>query len=227
MESWETALTWVLTITLGFSLAACAGLRAWLPMLVAGLTARFTDQIELGESYQFLESTPALVLFGVATVVEMVGDKFPVVDHALDAFGTVARPVAGALLSAAVLYQVENPLFALGIGILVGAPTAAVPHAVKAASRGYLHLAHRGHRQSPPQHRRGRDRARHRGAGGPAPHRRRLLGPGDRRRDPHLPGAAEEHQGSDAARARARRLITLLRRARRPRPASARRAAWA
>jgi hypothetical protein len=136
MESWETALTWVLTITLGFSLAACAGLRAWLPMLVAGLTARFTDQIELGESYQFLESTPALVLFGVATVVEMVGDKFPVVDHALDAFGTVARPVAGALLSAAVLYQVENPLFALGIGILVGAPTAAVPHAVKAASRG-------------------------------------------------------------------------------------------
>ncbi len=136
MESWETALTWVLTITLGFSLAACAGLRAWLPMLVAGLTARFTDQIELGESYQFLESTPVLVLFGVATVVEMVGDKFPVVDHALDAFGTVARPVAGALLSAAVLYQVENPLFALGIGILVGAPTAAVPHAVKAASRG-------------------------------------------------------------------------------------------
>lgn len=137
MEPWDSALTWLFTITLGFSLAACAGLRAWLPMLVAGLAARFTDQVELGESFQFLESTPALVLFGVATVVEIVGDKFPVVDHALDAVGTVARPAAGALLSASVLYQVENPLWALGIGLLVGAPTAAVPHTVKSASRGF------------------------------------------------------------------------------------------
>lgn len=136
MDDWQEILTWVLTLTLGFSLAACAGIRAWLPMLVAGLAARFTDQVELGESFQFLSSTPALVLFGIATVVEVVGDKIPAVDHALDAAGTFIRPVAGALLSASVLYQVENPLWALGIGILVGAPTAAVPHAVKSASRG-------------------------------------------------------------------------------------------
>jgi hypothetical protein len=65
-----------------------------------------------------------------------VGDKIPAVDHALDAAGTFIRPLAGALLSASVLYQVEDPLWALGIGLLVGAPTAAVPHAVKSATRG-------------------------------------------------------------------------------------------
>lgn len=136
MDDWQEALTWALTLTLGFSLAACAGLRAWLPMLIAGLAARFTDQVELGESFRFLESTPALVVFGVATVIEIVGDKIPAVDHALDAAGTFIRPLAGALLSASVLYQVEDPLWALGIGLLVGAPTAAVPHAVKSATRG-------------------------------------------------------------------------------------------
>jgi hypothetical protein len=76
------------------------------------------------------------VTFGAATLVEIVGDKFPAIDHALDAVGTVLRPIAGALVSASVLYQVEDPLWALGIGLLVGAPTAAVPHAAKAATRG-------------------------------------------------------------------------------------------
>jgi hypothetical protein len=132
----QVVLTWVFTITLGFSLAACAGLRAFLPLLIAGMTARFTDSVELGDSFAFLSSTPALVVFGVATVAEIVGDKIPAVDHALDVFGTFARPAAGALLSAAVLYQVEDPLWALGIGICVGAPTAAVPHVVKSATRG-------------------------------------------------------------------------------------------
>jgi hypothetical protein len=136
LDQAQQIATWAFTLTLGFSLAACAGLRAWLPLLIAGLTARLTDAVTLGESFAFLSSTPALVLFGVATVVEIVGDKLPVVDHALDAFGTVARPAAGMLLSAAVLYQVDDPVWALGIGLCVGAPTAAVPHAVKSATRG-------------------------------------------------------------------------------------------
>jgi hypothetical protein len=136
MEGTDDVLTWVLTLARGFSLAACAGLRAWLPLLAAGLAARFTGLVELGEGFRFLSSTPALVTFGVASLVEIVGDKVPAVDHALDAAGTVLRPVAGALVSASVLYQVEDPLWALGIGLLVGAPTAAVPHAAKAATRG-------------------------------------------------------------------------------------------
>jgi hypothetical protein len=136
MDGTDELVTWVLTLALGFSLAACAGLRAWLPLLAAGLAARFTGLVEFGEGFRFLSSTPALVTFGVASVVEIVGDKFPAIDHVLDAAGTVLRPVAGALVSASVLYQIEDPLWALGIGLLVGAPTAAVPHAAKAATRG-------------------------------------------------------------------------------------------
>ena len=125
---------WVTAIALGVGLAATAGLRAWLPLLLAGALARF-DVVSLGESFGFLSSTPALVLFAVATVVEIVADKIPAVDHVLDLVSTVVRPAAGALLAASALYQVNDLLIAVVIGICVGAPVALGPHVAKSAFR--------------------------------------------------------------------------------------------
>lgn len=122
------------SLALAIALAACAGLRAWLPLLLTGLLARF-DYLNLGTSFQFLESDRALVLFAVATLIELLGDKFPAVDHALDAIGTLLRPAAGVLLAASVMWQVQDPLVALGLGLIVGAPSAVVPHAAKSALR--------------------------------------------------------------------------------------------
>jgi hypothetical protein len=121
-------------LALAVALAASAGLRAWLPLLLAGVLAR-VGVLDLGESFAFLSSNKALVLFGVATLIEFVGDKVPAVDHALDVIGTPLRPAAGALLAASVLGTVSDPLTALVLGTAVGAPTALVPHAVKAALR--------------------------------------------------------------------------------------------
>jgi hypothetical protein len=119
---------------MGIGLAACAGLRAWLPLLLAGLLAR-AGVLELGPSFRFIASNQALILFGVATVVEMLGDKIPVVDHTLDALSTVLRPAAGSLLAASVLWRVPDPLTALALGVAVGAPTSLVPHAAKSTLR--------------------------------------------------------------------------------------------
>jgi hypothetical protein len=131
---WSSALSWTGTLALGVGLSAVAGIRAWLPLLTAGVMARL-GVIHLGDSFQFVESWPAIALFGVATVVELVGDKIPAVDHTLDAIGTVVRPAAGALLAAATMYQIDSPLVACVLGLCVGAPTAMVPHATKAAAR--------------------------------------------------------------------------------------------
>jgi uncharacterized paraquat-inducible protein A len=68
-------------------------------------------------------------------VIELVGDKVPAVDHALDVIGTPLRPAAGALLAASVLGTVSDPLTALVLGTAVGAPSALVPHAAKTALR--------------------------------------------------------------------------------------------
>jgi hypothetical protein len=131
---WSAIGSWTGTLALGVGLAAVAGIRAWLPLLTAGIMARL-GVVHLGESFQFVASWPALGLFGVATVVELVGDKFPAIDHTLDAIGTFVRPCAGALLAAATMYQIESPLLACVLGLCVGAPTAMVPHATKAAAR--------------------------------------------------------------------------------------------
>ena len=122
------------SLAMGIGLAACAGVRARLPLLLAGLLAR-AGVLELGSSFRFIASNEALILFGVATVVEMLGDKIPAVDHALDALSTVLRPAAASLLAASVMWKVPDPLTALAIGVAVGAPISLVPHAAKSTLR--------------------------------------------------------------------------------------------
>ncbi len=130
----ETLAEFLPALALAIALAASAGLRAWLPLLLAGGLARL-GVLDLGPSFQFLTSTRALVLFGAATAIEIVGDKIPAVDHALDVIGTPLRPAAGALLAASVLGTVTDPLTSLVLGTAVGAPSALMPHAVKSAVR--------------------------------------------------------------------------------------------
>jgi hypothetical protein len=122
------------SLGMAIGLAACAGVRAWLPLLLAGALAR-GGYLTLGTHFSFLASNRALILFGVATLIELVGDKVPAVDHALDMLSTVLRPAAGTVLAASVMWQVSDPLTALAIGLAVGAPTALVPHAAKTVLR--------------------------------------------------------------------------------------------
>ncbi len=124
----------VSSISLAIGLAACAGLRAWLPLLLVGGLSR-AGLLTLGSSFAFLGSNRALMLFGVATLIEIVGDKVPAVDHALDMLSTVLRPAAGSVIAASVMWEVHDPLTALALGVAVGAPAALVPHAAKSVLR--------------------------------------------------------------------------------------------
>lgn len=126
--------SWAATIALAICLAAAAGLRAWLPLFVAGLLARL-GIADLGEGFGWLSSSPALACFGIATALEIIGDKVPALDHALDTVGTVLRPAAGALAAAAVLVHIRDPMVAVVLGMIVGVPSALVPHAAKASAR--------------------------------------------------------------------------------------------
>jgi len=130
-----TLVEWLPSVGLAIALAACTGLRAWLPLLLAGSLSR-AGLLELGDSFAFLSSGKALTLFGIATLLEIAGDKIPAVDHALDGLSTLLRPAAGALLAAAVMGRFADPLTAVVLGIVVGAPSSLVPHAAKSLLRG-------------------------------------------------------------------------------------------
>ncbi len=119
---------------LAIALASCAGLRTWLPLLLAGGLARL-GLFQLGASFAFLSSNKALAIFALATVIEIAADKIPAVDHALDGLSTVLRPAAGALLAAAAFGRVTDPTVAWILGVAVGSPAALVPHVAKSGLR--------------------------------------------------------------------------------------------
>lgn len=104
-ESWPTLL---LALASGVGIAAASGLRAFLPLFVLGIVARL-GWIELHSGTAWLSGTPALLALGVATLLEILGDKIPAVDHALDLVSTVSRPFAAWLGAYAVMANWPAP----------------------------------------------------------------------------------------------------------------------
>jgi uncharacterized membrane protein len=129
-QSWGAVLVHV---TMGIGLASCAGLRAFLPLFVVGLAGRL-DLVTLSESFSWLESWAAIVVFGVAVVVEVLADKFPVVDNLLDSVQTFVKPIAGALVMATVVED-WTPLYATVFWIVMGGSSAGLVHITKAKLR--------------------------------------------------------------------------------------------
>jgi hypothetical protein len=117
----------------GVVLAATAGLRAFLPVFSASLTAWLTD-LPLPDSMMWLEKPQTVLIFGVATLLEILGDKVPVVDHLLDSVQVLTKPALAVLAATPFLYQL-SPEYSVGIGIVLGAPLALGVHSAKATVR--------------------------------------------------------------------------------------------
>jgi hypothetical protein len=116
-----------------FGLSASAGLNAYLPLLIVGLMARFTDLIVLREPWNALENAWVLGILALLTIIEITVDKIPAVDTINDGIQSFVRPVAGAILFAAGGSVISNihPALALVCGLLVAGGV----HAVKATAR--------------------------------------------------------------------------------------------
>ena len=134
MESTATQVSILVTqVASGIGLAACAGLRAFLPLFIVGLAGRL-EWIPLTGKFEFLASTPALIVFGVAVLVEFLADKVPVVDHFLDSIQAFVKPIVGAVLAASVLAEL-TPLQASVLGLVTGGTVAGAIHLTKANLR--------------------------------------------------------------------------------------------
>ncbi len=121
-----------LALMSGVAVAAACGLRAFLPLLLLGLASR-SGLVELRAGAEWLATDLALVALETATVLEVAGDKIPVVDHALDAVGTVVRPAAAWLGTYAVLQSWATP-WAQIAAIVLGTMALGV-HTLKAKLR--------------------------------------------------------------------------------------------
>ena len=123
----------MIEILSAFGLSAATGLNAYLPLLIVGLIARFTDWITLKTPWNTLENTWVLVVVAILLLIETVVDKIPAVDTVNDMIQTFIRPAAGAILFAAssnVISEI-SPVAAMICGLIVAGGV----HAAKATAR--------------------------------------------------------------------------------------------
>jgi hypothetical protein len=113
-----------------FGLSASAGLNAYIPLLIIGVLARYTNTIELSSPWDTLTDPWVLLVLAVLLLVEIVADKIPAMNHINDALQTVVRPIAGAIVFAASAHIISNvhPAISMICGLFV----AGAVHGVKA-----------------------------------------------------------------------------------------------
>jgi hypothetical protein len=130
----------------GLGLSAAAGLNAYIPLLLVGLLARFTDVIVLPGPYRWIQSGWALAVVAVLLVAEVALDKIAVVDHVNDVVQTLVRPTVGGVIFAATTaaeradastWMQEHQW----VGVLAGVVVAGAVHAAKATARPLVNVS--------------------------------------------------------------------------------------
>jgi hypothetical protein len=131
----------ILSFLLGIGLSAAVGFRIFVPMLVVSL-ASMAGIIQLSPGFQWMGTPVAALVFAVATLVELLGFLVPWVSNALDSIATPAATVAGVIMMAAVLADMD-PLLRWALAIIAGGGVAltvqgatVVTRAVAAGSTG-------------------------------------------------------------------------------------------
>lgn len=123
----------ITAVAIGIGLAASAGFRVFVPMLVAAIAAK-AGVMPLNESFQWLASWTSIAILGTATVVEIIAYYIPVVDNLLDTIATPLAVVAGTLLLTSVL-PIDSELMKWITGAAVGGGSAAVVQTGSALTR--------------------------------------------------------------------------------------------
>jgi large-conductance mechanosensitive channel len=142
----------VLELLTGVGLATSAGLNAYIPLVMIGVLARYTDLITLPPTWQWLENGWTLTILVALLLIEVVADKIPVVDHINDVIQTVVRPGAGGIAfgaaasSSTVTVTDPGEFFTSNqwVPIAAGVVISLIVHGMKAAARPVVNASTAG-----------------------------------------------------------------------------------
>jgi hypothetical protein len=126
----------ILAICAGVALAAACGFRVFVPLLGLSIAAA-TGVLHPGKGAAWIGSTPALILLGVATAVEIAAYYIPVIDHFLDTIATPAAIAAGTIATGALLPLRDqiHPAVLWAAALIVGGGSAGVVQAGTVTAR--------------------------------------------------------------------------------------------
>jgi hypothetical protein len=120
-------------LALGVALAAAAGLRVFVPLLVVSLASHF-GKLELVPSFEWLGTFPAVAALAAAAAVEIAAYYVPGLDHLLDLVMTPLALVAGVVLMVVPLGDLP-PLLRWSVAIVAGGGAAGLTQATSTLVR--------------------------------------------------------------------------------------------
>lgn len=123
----------VMGVLLGIGLGAACGFRIFVPLLVASIAIR-GGFLTVTPEFAWLGGTAALITLSVATLLEIGAYYIPVIDHTLDVLGAPAAIVAGTILAAGFIGNMD-PMLNWGLAAIAGGGAAGVIHGGMAAIR--------------------------------------------------------------------------------------------
>lgn len=123
----------LLGAALGLGLAAAVGFRVFVPFLLVAIAAK-SGQVHLAGGFEWLGTDIALVMFGLAALLEIAAYFIPFFDHLLDSLSGPAAMIAGAVLMASTLVDMA-PWLRWAVAIVAGGGTAGLLHGATSALR--------------------------------------------------------------------------------------------
>ncbi|MBW4544660.1 MAG: DUF4126 domain-containing protein [Symplocastrum torsivum CPER-KK1] len=108
----------LLSICIGIGLSAACGFRIFVPPLVMSMASLF-GHLTLSPSFEWMGSYSALVVFAVATGIEIAAYYIPWVDNLLDTIATPMAIAAGTFVTASVIPE-GDPMLQWTVALIAG-----------------------------------------------------------------------------------------------------------
>jgi len=108
----------VVLVCVGVGLAAACGFRVFVPMLILAIAAK-AEYVTLSEGFQWIGAWPAIIAFAVATAFEIGAYYLPWLDNLLDTIATPTATIAGVVVAAACVYDMD-PLLKWSLAVIAG-----------------------------------------------------------------------------------------------------------
>ncbi|ACB54123.1 hypothetical protein cce_4775 [Crocosphaera subtropica ATCC 51142] len=114
----------LVSLFLGLALSASCGFRVFVPLLIISIGA-VENWITLPEDLLWLDSNQAIILFSVASLVEVILYYFPWLDNALDMITLPLASIVGIWVTQSYLPEM-TPLAQWTLAIIAGGGTAGI-----------------------------------------------------------------------------------------------------
>ncbi|MDW7658294.1 MAG: DUF4126 domain-containing protein [Bacillota bacterium] len=132
----------VLQILIGVGLAATCGFRVFVPLLVMGI-AGLSGYLHLATGFEWIASLPAVIIFGIATAIEIAAYFIPYIDNLLDSISIPVSVIAGIVVAASVITDV-HPILRWTLAVMAGGGIATVTSLISNGVHGVSTVASGG-----------------------------------------------------------------------------------